>query len=212
MTALARLRHAHTQSQAGPVVLSRADLPADLAAVLDLAEAAIRGDWAPAGRLSRQTKGERMRVYLASQYRRRAEMFGYLCELEAEGFEVPARWVRGLHGDENRTEYTREERAHFAREDLEDLKASRVAVFFTEEPYSKAGRGGRHVEYGYVLALGITPIVIGYLENVFHCLPEAVFVHDWPAAKVELRRLAREIGTAGEDGEWVAVDESNDPG
>lgn len=128
-----------------------------------------------------------MIIYLASQFRRREEMLGYLIELEAMGHEVPARWVRGLHGNENDREYTREERANFAAEDLEDLRASQLAIFFTEEPYSKAGRGGRHVEFGYALARHIPTIVVGYLENVFHCLPLVEFVPDWESAKELLR-------------------------
>ena len=113
-------------------------------------------------------------------------MLGNLQELAALGYEAPCRWARGLHEDENRKEYTREERAHFAREDLEDLQVCDVGIFFTEEPLSTAGRGGRHVELGYALALAKRIIVVGFLENVFCCLPEIEYEVIWEQAK---RRL-----------------------
>lgn len=130
------------------------------------------------------------RVYLAARYSRLEEMNGYAEQLRAEGHEVPARWLTGIHnleGEARATAKTVETEMvsmplavrRFAEEDLEDLLASDVLVCFTEHPRAKISRGGRHVEFGVALAFGKRLIVIGPRENVFHTLEEVERFDQW---------------------------------
>lgn len=106
-------------------------------------------------------------VYLAGRYGRREELAGYAAELRAAGIGVTSRWLEGDHemplGDYDEMELRR-----FATEDLDDIDLAEVLVLFTEAPDAPGRRrGGRHVEFGYALALGITTVIVGPVENVF---------------------------------------------
>jgi nucleoside 2-deoxyribosyltransferase len=119
-----------------------------------------------------------MKVYLAARFSRLPELVAYADDLAEQGIEVTSRWLRGGHEwvgtpDE---EIPVENNARFAREDIEDLMAADVVVCFTESARSGPARGGRHVEFGYALAMGKPVITVGHRENVFYCLPEVMFV------------------------------------
>ena len=121
------------------------------------------------------------RIYLASRFSRREEMLGHAEVLASLGHEVVSRWVFGAHeivgkGGED-TAYPEEQRADFAAHDIADVERADIVLSFTEEPRKPStNRGGRHVEFGYALALGkrrgIAVGIVGPRENVFHCLPE----------------------------------------
>ena len=142
-----------------------------------------------------------MKIYLAARYGRREELCGYREQLRAMGHDVQARWLDGGHqisdkglpiGEhgENLVEGdsggTSDEacalRAHFARDDWEDVNTAKLVINFTEPPRSKASRGGRHVEYGIALANKARVIVVGYRENIFHWLPVVEFYSTWEEA------------------------------
>jgi len=127
-----------------------------------------------------------MRVYLASRYGRREELCGYRGILMAQGVEVGARWLDGEHqltpvsqhlGNEGAALIESQGQGHdalrqwFALQDLEDIVACSTVISFTEPPGTKATRGGRHVEFGYALALGKRMMVVGPRENLFHWAP-----------------------------------------
>jgi nucleoside 2-deoxyribosyltransferase len=80
----------------------------------------------------------------------------------------------------NTNEDTPMEAQAFAMDDIEDIQAADALIAFTERPFSDKGRGGRHVEFGYALALKKTIYMIGPRENVFHCLPEVTRFRTWP--------------------------------
>jgi len=128
------------------------------------------------------------RVYLAARYSRAAELRTYRAELELKGYVVTSRWIDGGHelSKEGSTEAAEAERTRFAIEDRADLMSADIVVSFTEEPRKTTTRGGRHVELGMALASGRRNIVVGYRENVFHCLPEIEFFPDWPSSRVAL--------------------------
>ncbi len=125
-----------------------------------------------------------MRVYIAARYGRRLEMLQVASDLEGLGHIVTSSWISGKHEtrpgiDNNGTE---EERRGWAVEDLSDLSAADTLIAFTEYPNSEGrGRGGRHVEYGYAMAVGCDLIVVGPRENVFHSLRKVRVYPDWPA-------------------------------
>jgi hypothetical protein len=118
-----------------------------------------------------------LKLYLASRYGRRAELLFYAEELNALGHCVTSRWIRGAHEMKDEKPNPQES-ATWAQEDLEDLIRADALVSFTESPGNQTGRarGGRHVEFGYAMALNdygkdFPVYVVGPRENVFCCLP-----------------------------------------
>lgn len=122
------------------------------------------------------------KVYLAARYSRHVELQGYRDLLETLGVEVICRWIDGdypVGRDGLSLEPPVEERARVAFQDYEDLIQCETCISFTEEPRSKPGRGGRHVEFGIALESGKQCIVIGPRETVFHCLPKVMHYEEW---------------------------------
>lgn len=137
-----------------------------------------------------------MKIYLAAPYTRREEMRGYAFELHKAGHSVTSRWVGETHQDngvdgvkENEIEFNR----RCAMEDIEDIRAADVLIFFSEPPRSSYSRGGRHFEMGYALAIGVTVVSIGYRENIFHSLDEVTFVPDFDHVRGALDYLREEL-------------------
>lgn len=118
-----------------------------------------------------------MKIYLASRYSRNPEMREVRDSLVSLGHEVTSRWI-DLHietGSKLEQSFTpdslageREFCSTYAKADLDDIINSDCVVSFT----GAGGKGGRHVEFGFGLALKKISIVVGPFENVFHTLPE----------------------------------------
>lgn len=117
-----------------------------------------------------------IKVYLAARYTRRAEMeyFADLLKLlKVADFDVVSRWV---YGAEEVVGISREE---ICALDLEDIDRADAVISFTEPRGSFTPSGGRHVEFGYGLALGKVMINIGEWENVFHHHPRVYHYDDF---------------------------------
>ena len=121
------------------------------------------------------------KIYLAARYSRFPEMQKYRILLQNLGHKVTSRWINGGHEltKEGSTEASEAARIVYANEDMIDLTYADWCISFTEEPRTTSTRGGRHVEFGMAIALHKTCIVIGYRENVFHCLPSVKFFETW---------------------------------
>lgn len=123
-----------------------------------------------------------MKIYLAARYSRREELCKYRDMLEGTCcHKVTSRWLHGNHQADDSGLGGEESAARgFAEEDSEDLRAADAVISFTEEPRKPSStRGGRHVEFGMGLALGKHLAVIGYRENVFHCLKSVFYYPSW---------------------------------
>jgi hypothetical protein len=123
-----------------------------------------------------------MKIYLAARYSRREELCAYRSLLKQEGHAITSRWLDGNHqiSDAGLNEREAEaERIRFATEDWQDLHAAEACISFTEEPRSTSSRGGRHVEFGAALSLGMKCVVVGPRENVFHCIPAVEHFDTW---------------------------------
>ena len=114
-----------------------------------------------------------MKFYLAAAYDRKEEMRGYRKVLRSFGHEVTSRWIDGHpeinNGDIisvdmlNDPEYLRTSQ-EVAMHDLEDIQSADAVISF----HGQTNQGGRHVEYGYALALDKPIYIVGDLENLFH--------------------------------------------
>jgi hypothetical protein len=115
-----------------------------------------------------------MSFYLTARYSRRDELRGYAEKLTKSGFEVGCRWLDTTWVDRpgESSNAPPERRGENISANLEDLCSATTVVSFTEPPATGKGRGGRHVEYGYALALNKTLVVVGPRENLFHHHPD----------------------------------------
>lgn len=139
-----------------------------------------------------------MRIYLAARYSRYEEMQGYAAQLAAMGHVITSRWIWGGHqisDDGLSAEATADLRQRFAVEDVADLISADAVISFTEQPHCSNSRGGRHVEFGLAIAHQKRLIVVGYRENIFHCLPGIEFFGDWESC-LQCMRSAEEAGVS----------------
>lgn len=136
-----------------------------------------------------------VKVYLAARYSRKNEIAAYAQELKSMGFEVTSTWTEETHATNVQlTDITPATHAEYSQRDISEIDAADMMVFFSESPTEPHVRGGRHVEFGYALAIGLDILIVGPAENIFHYLPESFGIErvdTWLQAKSNLvRRLA----------------------
>lgn len=119
-----------------------------------------------------------MDVYIAGRYSRRDEFREVAARLILAGFGVTSRWLledkplQTQMGDDTEEFYV-----HTQEVDLSDIEDADAILFFAEDPLVGTPRGGRHVEFGFALAIArifapsMKLFVIGPKENVFHYNP-----------------------------------------
>ena len=126
-------------------------------------------------------------AYLASRYSRHPEMRAVRWALASAGIAVTSRWIdchTDVVGDFTSSftvEFLNDHpdlSAPLGRHDLDDIDPADIVISFTT---GDGGKGGRHVEFGYGLALGKRCIVVGPREHVFHTLAEVEWVPDTDA-------------------------------
>jgi len=131
-----------------------------------------------------------MKVYLAARFDRQAEMRERRAELVAAGHVVTSSWLDlppPATDDPHRTPWLLR---MCALMDLRALVVSDVLVAFAERESATWQSGGRHVEFGYALAVGVPVILVGEVENIFHHLPQVTRFDDWAGALAHFRGLA----------------------
>lgn len=119
-----------------------------------------------------------MKIYIAAPYPTRDDATALMHKLESQGYVVTSRWLKApdeLNHDG-------------AQKDLDDVEAADVLVALNDEPWHNAGTGGRHVEFGYALALKKTIVLVGNRSNIFHHLRD-VRVVERPMLTTILRML-----------------------
>lgn len=123
------------------------------------------------------------RVYIAAPYAARDRMPFYVAKLERLGVTVTSSWLREdleINADTLGAApgLTDAEVSGHAQTDLEDINDSDVLILFTASFLNISAKdntsGGRHVETGYALAIGLHVIVVGEPENVFHRMTNGV--------------------------------------
>lgn len=120
-----------------------------------------------------------MKVYLAAPYSLRNEIrYATKALLEDHGHTVTSRWLEEAHAISPASTgpasgFSDEAAAKFAMDDLEDIRGSQALVMYTGDPWKRDHHtGGRHLETGYALGLGIPVLIFGpEPENIFHRLP-----------------------------------------
>lgn len=131
--------------------------------------------------------------YLAARFSQHSEMQGVRDVLRGLGHEVTSRWI-DLHGGDQLESATSDKLnsdpeacSTFGLHDIEDMEAAEAIISFTYP--DGGGKGGRHVEFGYGLALLKQMILIGPREHIFHTLPCVEHYLDWPRFVMHLSRI-----------------------
>src|SRR3990167_6753636 len=107
-----------------------------------------------------------MKVYLAGDFDRRAELFEVAERLVGQGHDITSLWL-WTDGDVPSVQLDADATEGCALRDLRDVEAAQVVVLFTRET---DGRGGKDTELGYALGLGKRLVIVGTRRNVFHWL------------------------------------------
>lgn len=122
-------------------------------------------------------------LYLSGQFEDGPVLRKVRDDLVRAGFRVTSRWLNGASSTPATASAHQEgaaaRLAAIAYQDIEDIEAADVVVVFNPREACNTGRGGRHVETGYALALRKRVIVVGARGNVFHWMPEVTVVDDW---------------------------------
>lgn len=121
-------------------------------------------------------------AYIAAPYSERELAIATMRRLEVQGVEVTSRWLKVLDtlSDEH------------AQNDLDDVARAAVLVALNPEGWGEKGTGGRHIEFGYALALGKPILLVGARTNIFHYLRGVNVIDDTEDLTKHVKRLARE--------------------
>lgn len=109
--------------------------------------------------------GNAMICYLAAKYSYRTRCQMVASYLVKACHQVRARWLTGAHDS-----LQPEDQARYASEDLEDINQADTVVVFHFPCGDPEPSTGRHIEYGYALAMGKRVILVGPRTSVFHYL------------------------------------------
>lgn len=106
-----------------------------------------------------------MKVYIAAPWPIRDEAIQAMLILERQGHFVTSRWLKVEEDDTD--PYVLEKAAY---EDLANIREADALLLLHPEDWHNKGTGGRHVEFGYALALAKQIIIVGRKTNAFHHL------------------------------------------
>lgn len=121
-------------------------------------------------------------IYLAAQFARKPELQHHAAELRRAGITVTSSWLNGAHDVPYERYLSNAEQAQYAREDIDDLEASDLLIWFGDQPGEYSGEGGKFVELGYALGMAIPVVVVSHKESIFAHLADVIFCPDWPSA------------------------------
>ena len=127
------------------------------------------------------------RIALIARLGRRPEMREIAKRLNCSGHAMCSGWVWNDDEDES---LSARQKQYAALRNSDDLESAGVAIAFTEHPPMPPGseRGGRHVDFGYALAVCKRVIVCGPRENIAYWHPKVEQV----GSVAELLTLLRE--------------------
>ncbi len=122
-------------------------------------------------------------VYLSAQFEDAPVLREARVRLVALGCTVTSRWLDAATAVPATAQSGHagagERLSAIAAQDLEDIREADAVVVYNPPEACAIGRGGRHVETGFALALGKPIVVVGARGNVFHWLPAIALVSDW---------------------------------
>jgi hypothetical protein len=135
-----------------------------------------------------------MKVYIAAPYSKKDQMNVYAAELLAGGVEVTSSWLKEIHPPTiEMPDLTHEDHQKYAIQDIKDVRAAKVMVFFTD-PTKQIVRAGRHVEFGIAIERRMSIFVIGTeRENIFHHAPGVMHFKSWEEVRDLLIAMSADL-------------------
>lgn len=132
-----------------------------------------------------------MKIYLAAPYRAKDLMNEYAAQLRAENIEVTSSWLNEPHKPATQLhEVSPIDNQLYAQIDLHDIAKADMLMLFTD-PTKTIISAGRHVEFGFALALEKPIWVVGMeFENIFHYLGGMTRFANWDDAFRALKQRA----------------------
>lgn len=121
-------------------------------------------------------------AYIAAPFPCREQAIRLMRMLERQGIEVTSSWLKAHDAN---TDF-------FARQDLADVARAALLVAVNPRGWEERGTGGRHVEFGYALALGKPILLVGERSNIFHHLSSVKVVDDTEDITKHVKRLLYE--------------------
>jgi nucleoside 2-deoxyribosyltransferase len=115
------------------------------------------------------------KIYLAACFEQQKEVREKANELQRLGFLCTSSW----RFEDSLIPPTPQHLNKCATQDLKDLRDADYFVCLTDQT---SQRGGKHVEFGYALALNMPCLIVGRRENIFHSLSRIDFVESWSEA------------------------------
>ena len=136
-----------------------------------------------------------VKVYIAGAYSSQERFKRCAAQLASVGIECTSGWLNEDPNGEAEKAATRDPSmgASFASADLVHVRNAHVFLCFTDKPSTT---GGLHVEFGYALAEGLLPVIVGPVLNIFMALPSVVRFDRWGLDVVEFL-LSRRGETSG---------------
>ena len=106
------------------------------------------------------------KIYIAAPWELRDHAIGVMDKLERRGHVVTSRWLKVMLEGGHET----------AVLDLADVARADILLLINTPEWLRRGSGGRHVEFGYALALGHELVVLGTRSNLFHDMNHVRFI------------------------------------
>lgn len=113
------------------------------------------------------------KVYIASFFNTKARLTPHVEELQRLGFKITAEWLKELDKpDAEMSDFKPDYLHSIAQRDKNNIRESDIFIIDTLDV---TNRGGREVELGMALSLGLFTILVGPIRNVFHYLTQKHF-------------------------------------
>jgi len=111
-----------------------------------------------------------MKIYLAAQFKEQKLMKEWRELLRQSGHYVTSRWLEVSESTEKNNAIDE------AFKDLYDIRMAEIIISHTLKRGDLFTGGGRHIEFGFALALEKKLINVGGYESIFHQLPQVITV------------------------------------
>lgn len=113
-----------------------------------------------------------IQVYLCAPFREQDRARAIANVLRLNKIAICSRWITSTEAD------TPESWEKCAQGDLDDVRKAHILMAINPESWREKGTGGRHVEFGYALAMQIPILLYGERTNAFHYLAQVEHLSD----------------------------------
>lgn len=129
-----------------------------------------------------------MKVYVASHYAEKELSKELRAQVIAAGHECTSKWLDETWEKDPEDHETRQK---LALMDLENVLGSDVMLLRNPVESHRKGTGGRRVEFGFAVGIGMPILILGKTENIFDDLPRVTICEDMKAVFAKLEEYQK---------------------